>query len=140
MRILHLAFLGLFLPAFIGGCLFLYKGSDFGLAVGFNGLYGTVHAHVRTGPITPVSTEGVENSAPLRGATLQFEKGDGEVVATGTSDEEGNFELQIEPGTYTVRALGFEDERFPMPPAEQQVVILGGSTFELRMEYDSGIR
>ena len=140
LRLLHFAFLTLFLPAYIGGCLFLYKGSDFGLAVGFSGLHGTVHAHVRSGPVTPVGTEGIENSAPLEGAMLQFENDDSEAVAIGTSDAGGNFELQIPPGTYTVRALAFDDQRFPMPPATQRVTIAAGSEFELKLEYDSGIR
>lgn len=140
MRLLHLAFLTLFLPAYIGGCLFLYKGSDFALAVGFNGLYGSAHAHVRIGPIEPVSTEGSENSAPLEGAEIQFSAENGRIVATGTSDAAGNIELKMEPGTYEVRALAFEGQRFPTPPGVQEVTIAGGKTLELSLEYDSGIR
>lgn len=140
LRLLHLAFLTLLLPGYIGGCLFLYKGSDFGLAVGFVGLHGTIHGHIRSGPVTPVGTEGIENSAPLEGATLRFVNSDGEIAATGTSDADGNFELQIPPGVYTVRALGFDDQPFPLPPVEHTVTIVGGSDFELRLEYDSGIR
>lgn len=140
MRILHLAFLALFLPAYIGGCLFVYKGSDFGLAVGFNGLSGTVHAHVRTGPVNPIGTEGVENSAPLEGATLQFEDTEGDIVASGTSDAGGNVELQIPPGIYEVRALPFDDQRFPAPPGTRRVTITGGVRLELQLEYDSGNR
>jgi hypothetical protein len=117
LRILHLAFLALFLPAYIGGCLFVYKGSDFGLAVGFNGLSGTVHAHVRTGPVNPIGTEGVENSAPLEGATLQFEDTEGDIVASGTSDAGG-----------------------PAPPGTRRVTITGGVRLELQLEYDSGNR
>ena len=140
MRLLHLAFLTLFLPAYIGGCLFLYKGSDFGLAVGFNGLYGTVHADVRSGPVTPVGTEGVENSAPLEGATLRFENGDGEVAATGTTDAEGNVELQIPPGIYEVHALAFDGQRYPTPPGVQRITVTGGAALDLSLEYDTGIR
>ena len=140
MRLLHLAFLTLFLPAYIGGCLFLYKGSDFGLAVGFNGLYGSAHMHVRTGPVTPVGTEGVANSMPLEGATIQVLDGDEKLVATGTTDADGNVELQIEPGNYHVRALAFDGQPYPAPPEARSVTITGGNTIEMTMEYDSGIR
>jgi hypothetical protein len=140
LRLLHLAFLTLLLPTYIGGCLFLYKGSDFALAVGFNGLYGTVHAHVLTGPVAPVGTEGLENSAPLEGATIRFETADGEIVASGTTDTEGNVDVRIEPGTYHVRALAFDGRRFPMPPGVQRITITGGTSIDLNLEYDSGIR
>jgi hypothetical protein len=99
-----------------------------------------VHGTVTIGPIAPVERPGVPNSKPLVGAIISLRRSaSGAEVVRGTTDNNGVFNLVIDPGTYSVTVSppgnGQEAHQF-----KGTVVIKLGQFTRLDVTIDSGIR
>ena len=73
-------------------------------------------------------------SRPAGDVGLQFVRS-GEVVASVTTDEQGRYDVQLEPGTYLVRAPDY-----PLPATIQPATVTVEDDARLNIEIDSGMR
>jgi hypothetical protein len=63
----------------------------------------------------------------------------GTTVREATSNDQGEFQLELPAGTYELRAANLSGA--PMPSAApQDVVIKAGSFTEVKVTFDSGVR
>ena len=95
---------------------------------------------VRLSPIQPVTTEGLDNSAPLEGASIDIRGASGEFLGKVTSGDEGRFGITLGPGTYRLVPLDVGTGRWPSPPAPFEVTVPEIGAAHVRIEYDSGVR
>ena len=94
---------------------------------------------VRKGPVAPVEQIGVDNTAPLTGATITIAGPNGFTV-TAVSDTSGTFDVNVASGTYTLTPLPFPNSMFPRPPAAITIQVAANTSDTARFEYDTGIR
>jgi hypothetical protein len=73
-------------------------------------------------------------SRPAGDVDLEFVRS-GQVVASDTTDEQGRYNLQLELGTYLVRAPAY-----PLPATIQPATVTVEDDARLNIEIDSGIR
>jgi hypothetical protein len=103
-------------------------------AGGDSGIRGVVV----TGPRCPVeSAESPCPDEPVPNTEIQVKRS-GEVVATATSDDEGNFEIALPPGEYSVEAVA---EMIGMGYAKPvDVTVTDGAFVQVSVVIDTGIR
>lgn len=100
---------------------------------------GTVTGSILAGPTCPVETMASPcPDVPLPGEVVQLVQGD-TVVASATSDPEGGFSIQAEPGAYELMwaPAGDVGVRFARPV---RVEIVAGQTVTADLLVDTGIR
>ena len=73
-------------------------------------------------------------SRPADDVELEFVRS-GQVVASVTTDGQGRYEVQLEPGTYMVRAVDY-----PLPATIQPMTVTVDNDARLNIEIDSGAR
>ena len=73
-------------------------------------------------------------SRPADDVELEFVRS-GQVIASVTTDEQGRYEVQLEPGTYLVRAVDY-----PLPATIQPTTVTVEDDARLNIEIDSGAR
>jgi hypothetical protein len=98
----------------------------------------TIRGAVVRGPTCPVETD--ESPCPdLPAAGVEVQAlSDGEVAARATTDAEGRFSMEVDPGTYLVRAREADDVGMLARPS---VVTVGeGEVVEVTVLIDTGIR
>ena len=85
--------------------------------------------------------EGQECSAPLENAHLRVEDDTGQEVAAAVTGADGYYAFELEPGTYTLIAEGFENQ-LPSPPPSVEFTVTPGDTGPhwRPLDYDTGIR
>jgi hypothetical protein len=99
-----------------------------------SGIEGTV----TIGPVCPVVQENSPCPDEPYAASIDIEDGDGDVLATATSGDDGQFRVDLVPGTYTlVPQPG--DSGLPFAE-EQEVEVAAGAYTHVEVQYDSGIR
>jgi hypothetical protein len=103
-------------------------------------LHVGIAGEVRRSPIMPVERPGVENSAPLAGATITIQRDGGKTIGNVVSDSTGRFYVELDPGTYILTAQPFANTPFPIPPGPQRVVVPPNGIVHVRLDYDTGIR
>ena len=101
-----------------------------------------VSGTITYGPLSPVAVEGHENSRPFQ-ASIHVIDGAENLVHSFTSDEEGNFQVVLEPGNYILMPqVDEEGGLVPSWPRSRpyNVQVNIGSFTEVDVYYDSGIR
>ncbi len=73
-------------------------------------------------------------SRPAGDVELEFVRS-GQVIARATTDEEGRYEVRLEPSTYLVRTL-----EYPLPATIQPATVTVEDDARLNIEIDSGVR
>ncbi|WP_307088230.1 carboxypeptidase-like regulatory domain-containing protein [Arthrobacter sp. B2I5] len=63
----------------------------------------------------------------------------GTTVGEATSNDQGEFRLELQAGTYELQAANLSGAPMPSAPS-QDVVIKEGSFTEVRVAFDSGVR
>jgi len=95
---------------------------------------GHVEGQVSFGPVSPIARPGIQNYRP-RSTQLDILDGEGKIVARVTSNDDGRFELDLEPGTYIIR---------PEPgqgyAASRHITVKPNEITQIGINYDSGIR
>lgn len=102
------------------------------------GVRGTVTA----GPTCPVVTDPPQPGCGERavaGAVLIFSDASGTEVARTTSGHDGNFAVELAPGTYLLTAEPVDGLMGTPAPIDVEVVA-GEPMTEVRVSYDTGIR
>ena len=94
---------------------------------------------VQKGPISPVVQAGVENTAPLPGATIKITGPNGLVIST-ISDTSGRFTAHVASGMYMLTPQPFTNSTFPIPPEAVTTQVSANATDTVWFEYDTGIR
>ncbi|MDB5033240.1 MAG: hypothetical protein JWQ98_481 [Chlorobi bacterium] len=95
---------------------------------------------VRRSPIYPMTSAGVDNSAPVSGAQISVELDGREKLGVAVSDSSGVFALVLAPGTYLLTPLPLEAMPNTAPPAAQRVVVPDDGIGRVTFNYDTGIR
>ena len=101
-----------------------------------------VSGKVIYGPTSPVVIEGHENSIPYQ-ADIHVIDGAENLVHSFSTDEEGNFQVILEPGNYILMPqVEQEGDIVPSWPRSRpyNVQVNIGSFTEIEIYYDSGIR
>jgi hypothetical protein len=94
---------------------------------------------VQTGPTCPV--ERINSPCPPHplAATIVVRDAAGHEVARAHSGADGQFKMDVAPGTYTVVGLNIGSSMLPRP-IPMTVTVTSGSYTTIAVEYDSGIR
>jgi Carboxypeptidase regulatory-like domain len=87
-------------------------------------------------PVRSVARRGEANHAPYQ-ARISVLDAKGKEVAVAESDADGNFQLDLPPGSYVLRPQS--QGRYPRA-AEQKVVVHAGKRTRVEIVYDSGMR
>lgn len=95
---------------------------------------------VRRGPITPVSREGVDNTAPMADATIVIDRANGGRVGYVVSDTDGLFFVALDPGDYDFKPQAVPGGLDPGAPTPERVTVPATGVVEVHFEYDTGIR
>jgi hypothetical protein len=97
-----------------------------------------VRGVVLVGPQCPVEVQGSPcPDTPFEG-TVRATTTSGAVAGEADTDDSGRFELDLEPGTYTLAAV--VDGGGPPTAVPQTVDVTEGSFAQVTLEVDSGIR
>jgi hypothetical protein len=93
------------------------------------------------GPVSPVERPGVPNARPLPGATITVRPArGGEEIAREHADQNGRFEIALEPGTYLIVPLP-PQANASLPRGKTETVEVPVNRFmEVVVKYDTGIR
>jgi hypothetical protein len=89
---------------------------------------------VMVGPTPGPCIANTPCSRPAGDAELEFVRS-GQVVARVTTDEQGQYKVRLEPGTYLVRAV-----EYPLPATIQPATVTVEDDARLNIEIDSGVR
>lgn len=100
-----------------------------------SGIVGTV----MIGPSCPVEMPGLDCADRPYQATITLLTLSGDKVARFTTDENGQFRVNLAPGEYILHPESPEDMGLPYS-AEQTFTVVEGEFAELLVTYDSGIR
>ena len=114
-----------------------------GSATNNPGLHNTsgIQGQATRGPLTPVTQQGQTNEAPLPGVVVTVRTPKGSEVARQTTDSQGNYKINLVPGTYQVQGLAPSGSQiFPLPPAVQTVTVPANQFVTVNLSYDTGIR
>lgn len=92
------------------------------------------------GPISPVEKEGEINEKPYPDAVVFVMNSSGtKKIAEFKSDQNGRFQLNLAPGTYSLVPQTPKKQPFPIGKSET-VVVSENQYTEITINYDSGIR
>ncbi|MDP9696657.1 UNVERIFIED_ORG: hypothetical protein J2X79_004240 [Arthrobacter globiformis] len=72
-------------------------------------------------------------------ARITIRDGSGTTVREATSNDKGEFQLELPAGTYQLHAANLTGAPMPSAPP-QEVVIKAGSYTEVKVAFDSGVR
>lgn len=98
---------------------------------------GTVRGQVVAAPACPVEQRATPCPArPVAGARIEVRNGS-TLVTSAAASSSGSFELQLPAGSYVVKATN--PGGYPST-VDQKVVVVAGSTQEITLVVDSGIR
>jgi len=97
-----------------------------------------IRGSVLWGPVEPGPAQaGRSDEAPLRASFIVL--GSGRKVARFESDDEGNFEVLLAPGEYTI--VPDKSTPIPFPERQQQAVIVPDEGFAVvTLRFDTGMR
>lgn len=101
---------------------------------------GTLNGSVVAAPACPVaSPDRPCPPKPVPGRQVTVKTPAGTVVATVTTDKNGQFSVNLAPGTYTVQMIPGSSP-FPIQRDPMIVTIVAGKTVSVQIVLDSGIR
>jgi hypothetical protein len=90
-------------------------------------------------PISPVDREGASNKAPFE-AILKFINSDNDTIKKLQTDENGIFQVELKPGTYSIKPEPIINTgRYPIGENKDVTIIKGEIKF-IEIDFDSGIR
>jgi Carboxypeptidase regulatory-like domain len=110
-----------------------------GSSAGSDDRLGTIRGEVVLAPTCPV--ESIQSPCPgraLAGVPVQVVDADGQVQASGVSDEHGAFTIDVAPGAYLLTAVIEEDPARSVKPV--RVEVRAGEVVRSDVTVDSGIR
>ena len=97
-----------------------------------------VTVEVRRGPITPVTLEGVDNTAPVAGAVVRVADLRGSERGRGVTDGGGLASVTVAAGSYQATVVTCPGAM--AVPAPASVTVTAGVLTQVRLECDTGIR
>ena len=101
---------------------------------------GTLKGLVEASPTCPVERAEQPCAAkPVPDRVVMIETPDGAVVTKATTDQQGQFVVQLAPGTYTLQVVPGAAP-YPIQRNSQSVTIEAGQTVQVTIELDTGIR
>jgi hypothetical protein len=115
--------------------------SEWSIVLGASASASGIRGIAVAGPVSPVERPGVPNTRPLPGAiiTVRPARG-GEEIARQHADQNGRFEIVLEPGTYLVVPLP-PRANASLPRGKTETVEVPVNRFvEMVVHYDTGIR
>jgi hypothetical protein len=98
---------------------------------------GLMRVEVRRGPLQPVAREGEEDSAQVANARVVVRAG-GRALRSGRTDTQGQLQLMLAAGVYTVEVTDCPGA-LSLPAPEEVGVSAEGRT-DVTLECDTGIR
>jgi hypothetical protein len=110
-----------------------------GSSTGSDDRLGTIRGEVVLAPTCPV--EIIQSPCPgraLAGVPVHVVDADGQVRASGVSDEHGAFTIDVAPGAYLLTAVIEEDPARSVKPV--RVEVRAGEVVRSDVTVDSGIR
>jgi hypothetical protein len=105
------------------------------VATSGTGIQGTV----TLGPTTPVCRVGVPCSRAVA-ATVTVQDAGGQQVLQFTTGADGQFQVNLAPGTYTLTPAPLQSGSFYPRPLPVKVTVTSGSYAQVNPGYDTGIR
>ena len=110
-----------------------------GSSAGSNDRLGTIRGEVVLAPVCPV--ESIQSPCPgraLAGVPVRVVDADGDVRASGVSDDHGAFAIDVAPGAYLLTAVIEDDPARSVKPV--RVEVRAGEVVRSDVTVDSGIR
>jgi hypothetical protein len=104
------------------------------------GSTGTLIVHVLISPTAPVCHVSSPCSSPLPHRQVHIERTTGAVVATETTNQQGEFTVGLAPGSYVVRVVIAPGLPGVRQTSSGAVNITAGQTVSATIIVDSGIR
>ncbi|MBW4574795.1 MAG: carboxypeptidase-like regulatory domain-containing protein [Aphanothece sp. CMT-3BRIN-NPC111] len=96
-----------------------------------------IEGQVFIGPVCPVVQAGINCADRPYQAAIAVLDEKGQIVTSLQTDAEGHFQVQLQPGRYTLRP----ESPGVLPYAAEQTIIVSDSQFTpVNITYDSGIR
>jgi hypothetical protein len=108
-------------------------------SAGPNDRLGTIRGEVLLAPLCPV--ESIQSPCPgraLAGVPVRVVDAEGNVRASGVSDDHGAFTIDVAPGAYLLTAVIEEDPARSVKPV--RVEVRAGEVVRSDVTVDSGIR
>jgi Carboxypeptidase regulatory-like domain len=90
---------------------------------------------VAAGPVSPGARPGVPATLVVRGATVEALRGN-QVIATAYTNEAGQYELRLQPGTYLIRA---QSDKYLSREKSKTVTVSRGQKLTVNLVFDTGI-
>jgi Carboxypeptidase regulatory-like domain len=100
---------------------------------------GTLEGRITRGPLTPVERLGIPNSAPVARARLGIATPTRQKITTVESNSEGEYSVQLAPGTYLVTVIS-PAGAFNRPNPPLTVTVKANKPTHLDIRLDTGIR
>ena len=115
--------------------ILLLSGSNTQIAA--HGASGVIKGRVTLGPTTPLCREDVPCEGIYAGAKIVVRTKSGEVCARSTSDQNGEFRIDVSPGRYIVAV----DLQGKLPRcSRREVTIAAGQATQVTLDCDTGMR
>lgn len=94
------------------------------------------------GPTCAAQREGEDCVAPLKDAPIRVKNAAGETVARATTDEDGYYAFELDPGDYKLVARRIDGRSLPDPPRPKRFTVGAGDSgpVVVNSSYESGIR
>ncbi len=93
---------------------------------------------VYRGPVTPVTQVGVENAAPVAGASVRVLDLTGKEVRRAATNLRGESVLTLAPGNYQIEVLACAGVR--RLPEVETVIVKPQTMTKIRLDCDTGLR
>jgi carboxypeptidase family protein len=90
---------------------------------------------VAAGPVSPGARPGVPVTRAVPGMTVEALRGN-QVVATAYTDESGQYEFRLQPGTYLIRA---QSDKYLSRQASKTVTLPRRQKLTVNLVFDTGI-
>jgi len=102
---------------------------------------GELAGEVRRSPVSAISEEGVDNSRPYPGITVEIRNDAGERVGVVVSGLDGSFSTLLPVGYYDLRPLwpATQLHRDLSPPSDVGVTVYQGGSAPVLLVYQTGI-
>ncbi|MET1086756.1 MAG: carboxypeptidase-like regulatory domain-containing protein [Arthrobacter sp.] len=98
-----------------------------------------IKGHVTVDAGCPETINSTPCTAVPLPARITIRDAAGVTVQETNTDEHGDFQLELQPGTYELRAANLSGAPMPSAPPED-VAVKAGSFTEVKVEFDSGVR
>ena len=109
-----------------------------GSSAGSDERLGTIRGEVLLAPMCPVEIQSPCPGRALAGVPVRVVDADGNVRASGVSDDHGAFTIEVAPGAYLLTAVIEEDPARSVKPVS--VEVRAGEVVRSNVTVDSGIR